>query len=225
VGGEFLSDEAIARLQAIGAQGWQRHFDDRLGLSDAELRQLQQLRPEAPPLPATEALLADLPEHRIPWGEDRPAVEAGDPRNKYGFDMKLPPTGRTWASCNLAMRRGTLTEEDRFKINDHIVQTYIMLKGLPCRRGWSRCRAGRHAPRAPGRRGYPRRLAATPGRGPDDGDGRCRGADRRRPPLQAAKTLSETLPSWPSCAGAAPGPGLFRYFLRSRLWEAFAVRF
>jgi hypothetical protein len=25
--------------------------------------------------------------------------------------------------------------------------------------------------------------------------------------------------------GAAPGPGLFRYFLRSRLWEAFAVRF
>jgi hypothetical protein len=38
VGGEFLSDDAIARLQAIGAQGWQRHFDDRLGLSDAELR-------------------------------------------------------------------------------------------------------------------------------------------------------------------------------------------
>jgi hypothetical protein len=32
---------------------------------------------------------------------------------------------------NLAIRRGTLTEEDRFQINDHIVQTYIMLKGLP----------------------------------------------------------------------------------------------
>ena len=32
---------------------------------------------------------------------------------------------------NLAIRRGTLTYEDRFKINDHIVQTYIMLKRLP----------------------------------------------------------------------------------------------
>lgn len=32
---------------------------------------------------------------------------------------------------NLCIARGTLTEEERFKINDHIVQTIIMLEALP----------------------------------------------------------------------------------------------
>ncbi len=111
LGGEFLPDEAIARLSTIGAQQWQRHFDDRLGLSAAELRQLNALRPEAPSLPAIEALLADLPEHCVPWGDDRPAVEAGDPRNKFGFDMKLPPYQQNLGELhNLSIRRGTLTD-------------------------------------------------------------------------------------------------------------------
>jgi len=32
---------------------------------------------------------------------------------------------------NLAIARGTLTEEERYKINDHIVQTIVMLNRLP----------------------------------------------------------------------------------------------
>ena len=231
VGGEFLSDDSIARLQAIGAQGWQRHFDDRLGLSDAELRQLQQLRPEAPSLPATEALLADLPEHRIPWGEDRPAVEAGDPRNKYGFDMKLPSYQQNLGELhNLAIRRGTLTDEDRFKINDHMVQTYIMLKGLPWPPGLEQVPelAATHHERMDGK-GYPRRIPGERLGVLDRVMAMCdvfealTAADR---PYKPPKTLSETLRIMAfMCKEQHLDHGLFRYFLRSRLWEAFAVRF
>ena len=32
---------------------------------------------------------------------------------------------------NLSVGRGTLTEEERYKINEHIVQTIIMLEKLP----------------------------------------------------------------------------------------------
>jgi HD-GYP domain-containing protein (c-di-GMP phosphodiesterase class II) len=32
---------------------------------------------------------------------------------------------------NLSVARGTLSEEERFKINDHIVQTLVMLDQLP----------------------------------------------------------------------------------------------
>lgn len=231
VGGEFLSDEAIARLQAIGAQGWQRHFDDRLGLSAAELRQLDLLRPETPALPATEALLADLPEHRIPWGAERPAVEAGDPRNKYGFDMQLPSYRQNLGELhNLGIRRGTLTDEDRFKINDHMVQTYIMLKGLPWPPGLEQVPelAATHHERLDGK-GYPRRIPGERLGVLDRVMAVCdvfealTAPDR---PYKPPKTLSETLRIMAiMCKEQHLDPGLFRYFLRSRLWEVFALRF
>ena len=83
-------------------------------------------------LPARELLLADLPEHVVPWGSRKPAVEKGNPANVHGFDMALPANAQNMGELyNLATRRGTLTDEDRFKINDHIVQTLIMLRSLP----------------------------------------------------------------------------------------------
>lgn len=231
LGGEFLSDESIAKLQRIGAQGWQRHFDDRLGLSAAELRQLDVLRPETPPMPAMEALLADLPEHRIPWGDDRPAVEAGDPRNKYGFDMKLPPYQQNLGELhNLRIRRGTLTDEDRFKINDHMVQTYIMLKGLPWPAGLEQVPelAATHHERLDGK-GYPRRIPGERLGVLDRVMAICdvfealTAADR---PYNPPKTLSETLRIMAfMCKEQHLDAELFRYFLRARLWENFATRF
>lgn len=231
LGGEFLSDESIAKLQSIGAQGWQRHFDDRLGLSATELRQLDALRPEAPALPAMEALLADLPEHRIPWGDDRPAVEAGDPRNKYGFDMKLPPYQQNLGELhNLRIRRGTLTDEDRFKINDHMVQTYIMLKGLPWPAGLEQVPelAATHHERLDGK-GYPRRIPGERLGVLDRVMAICdvfealTAADR---PYKPPKTLSETLRIMAfMCKEQHLDAELFRYFLRARLWENFATRF
>jgi HD-GYP domain-containing protein (c-di-GMP phosphodiesterase class II) len=62
---------------------------------------------------------------------------------------------------NLCVRRGTLTDEERFKINEHVVQTILMLGRLPFPRElrdvpqW----AGNHHEKLDGT-GYPRRIAA-----------------------------------------------------------------
>lgn len=231
VGGEFLSDEAIARLRAIGAQTWQRHFDDRLGLSAAEAQRLAAARPTAPPLPATETLLADKPEHRVPWDAEPPPVRRDDPRNHYGFDMQLPAQQQHQGELhNLSIRRGTLSDEDRFKINEHIVQTYIMLKGLPWPAGLERVPeyAATHHEKLDGR-GYPRQLPAEQLGLPDrvmalaDVFEALTAADR---PYKPAKTLTETLALMAMmCKDRHLDAELFRYFLKSRLWERFAERF
>ncbi|AWH30118.1 HD domain-containing phosphohydrolase [Stenotrophomonas sp. YAU14A_MKIMI4_1] len=231
LGGEFMADEAIARLQAIGQQPWQRHFDDRLGLSAAELRHLQTQRPQAPPLPAAATLLQDLPEHRVPWGSERPAVEAGDPRNTLGFNMELPPCQQNIGELyNLGIRRGTLTDEDRFRINNHIVQTYVMLKALPWPPGLEQVPelAATHHERLDGK-GYPRRLPGDQLGLLDRVMALCdvfealTAADR---PYKPAKPLSETLRIMAlMCNEQHLDAELFRYFLRSRLWDVFAERF
>ncbi len=49
-GGEFMAPEHIEQLKRIAAQAWQRHFDDRVGLSHDELE--RKARTHAVPLPA-----------------------------------------------------------------------------------------------------------------------------------------------------------------------------
>jgi HD-GYP domain-containing protein (c-di-GMP phosphodiesterase class II) len=141
--------------------------------------------------------------------------------------MVLPPHKQNMGELhNLCVRRGTLTEEDRFRINEHIVQTYIMLKTLPWPAAAPGARAGGQPPRAPGRRGYPRRLAAEHLGLPDrvmalaDVFEALTAADR---PYKPAKPLSETLTIMARmCAEQHLDAGLFRYFLRGPLWQRFA---
>ncbi|MFG1480438.1 HD domain-containing phosphohydrolase [Xanthobacter sp. V4C-4] len=228
IGGEFMSEEAIARIREIGAQTWLRHFDDRLGLSVEEARRLEGRAKES--LPAQERLLADRPEHIRPWGSVRPAVETGDPANAYGFDMKLPAHRANLGEIhNLSIGRGTLTEEDRFKINDHVVQTYIMLKSLPWPNYLSRVPeiAATHHERMDGK-GYPRRLTGEKLSTEDrvmaiaDVFEALTAADR---PYKPAKTLSQSLRIMAlMCKGGHVDPVVFRYFLESRLWETYAGR-
>ena len=54
---------------------------------------------------------------------------------------------------NLSIRHGTLTKEERYKINEHMVQTIIMLES--CLSRVTACGAGvrRHPPREDGRQG------------------------------------------------------------------------
>jgi len=224
LGSETLSDGAIARLHALGAQTWQRHFDDRLGLSEEELNRLQHARPDAPPLPTSEPLLADRPEHCVPWGERRPPVEKGAPGNVHGFDMTLPLYKQNMGELhNLSVRRGTLTEEDRFRINEHIVQTYTMLKSLPWPQALGRVPelAATHHERLDGQ-GYPRRLKADQLGLPErvmalaDVFEALTAADR---PYKTPKPLSETLAIMARmCQEQHLDTALFRYFLRSGLW-------
>jgi HD-GYP domain-containing protein (c-di-GMP phosphodiesterase class II) len=149
-----MDDERDRRLIDVARQTWQRHLDDRLGLSHEELRRKRRT-PEAE-LPVTERLLADKPEHII----ERDAPAFGD--NPHGFDMEVPEHEYNHGEVyNLSVPRGTLTAEERFKINDHIVQTINMLGRLPFPRELRRVPdwAGNHHEKLDGT-GYPRRLSA-----------------------------------------------------------------
>ncbi|ART48510.1 HD domain-containing phosphohydrolase [Acidovorax carolinensis] len=229
VGGEAMADSDVQRLQAIGQTQWQRHFDDRIGLSQAERERLA----GAPPrnLPATECLLADRPEHVVPWGGQRPPVEVCNPANQWGFDMVLPPQEIHLGELhNLSVRRGTLTAEDRFKINDHIVQTIIMLNSLPFPPHLARVPAiaGSHHEKLDGT-GYPRRLKGDELTLADrvmtlaDIFEALTASDR---PYKLPKTLSESLAIM---AGMVRNQHIdsqvFRVFLHGGVWRDYAEQF
>ncbi|WP_371322783.1 HD domain-containing phosphohydrolase [Dechloromonas sp. ZY10] len=153
LGSEFMAPEKIRRLREIGGRVWLRHFDDRLGLSQQEgLRRGEQ----AMPLPASEQLLADQPWHILPRTDWRPFDD------KYGFQIEVPPHLYHFGELhNLSISRGTLTAEERFKINEHIIQTIVMLENLPFPKHLRRVPeyAGTHHETLNGN-GYPRHLNA-----------------------------------------------------------------
>jgi HD-GYP domain-containing protein (c-di-GMP phosphodiesterase class II) len=153
-GGEYLDASKIERLRAIAARTWVRTLDDRLGISQDERRRKE--RTPSAPLPAVEPLLADKPEHVI----DRTPEEHPPADNPWGFRMKVPELKYNRGElANLAISRGTLTEEERYVINHHIVQTIMMLSELPFPkhlRGVPEI-AGGHHEKMDGT-GYPKRL-------------------------------------------------------------------
>lgn len=123
VGGEYLDETKLERLQRIANRTWQRHFSARLGLSPVE-----ELRVPAAPetLPVTETLLSDRPEHII----EREQSTEYPP--EMGIDMDIPDhLANLGELYNLSISRGTLTPEDRFRINEHMISTIKMLERLP----------------------------------------------------------------------------------------------
>ena len=152
VGGEFMAPEKIERLKTIAGITWMRSLDDTIGLSWEE----GQRKPkEKLPLPAVELLLADKADHIVP--HDKPALA---PDNPWGFIVKPPPHKFNLGEIyNLSIGRGTLTAEDRYHINDHIVQTIIMLEALPFPKTLKRVPewAGGHHEKMDGT-GYPKGL-------------------------------------------------------------------
>lgn len=229
VGGEFMRDEDIAQLQQIARQTWTRHFDDRLGLSQQEMRQLEAV-PELP-LPVVEQLLSDKPEHKVPWGDRKPPVASDDPRNEWGFDMEPPEYSFDLGELhNLSIQRGTLTAEERFKINDHIVQTLIMLSTLPFPRALRNVPqlAATHHEKLDGT-GYPRRLGEDQLSVQDrvlaiaDIFEALTAADR---PYKSAKTLSEAVKIMLFMAKDRHiDPTLLALFLRTGVHEQYGQLF
>jgi HD-GYP domain-containing protein (c-di-GMP phosphodiesterase class II) len=153
-GGEFMAPEQVERMRAVASLTWQRSLSDRLGISYEE-RQRKERYPEAA-LPVTETLLADKPEHLFLRGaRDQLAAD-----NPWGFKVRVPEylynRGELY---NLCVARGTLSEEERFKINEHIIQTIIMLEKLPFPRHLRKVPeiAGGHHEKMDGT-GYPKRL-------------------------------------------------------------------
>lgn len=223
IGGEFMDDAHIERLQRIAAQTWLRHFDDRLGLSHEELRRRQETPPVA--LPAPEALLADQPWHRVPRTEQQ-GYDA-----RYGFRVRVPERLYDFGELyNLSIRRGTLSEEERFKINEHIIQTIIMLDQIPLPPQLRRVPeyAGTHHETLTGS-GYPRGLTAeqlsVPARIMAVADifEALTAADR---PYKRAKTLSESIAILARFRDERHiDADIFALFLRSGIHLAYARRF
>ena len=153
VGGEFLAPDKQARLREIGERRWRRTLDDRLGLSRDELARMPT---DAGSLPVEERLLADKPEHCIA----RPESERIPEDNRWGFRMEVPDLLYNRGELhNLSVSRGTLTAEERYKINEHMVQTIRMLTELPFPRHLRAVPeiAGGHHEKMDGT-GYPKRL-------------------------------------------------------------------
>jgi len=153
IGGEYVDEGTMNRIKEIASQKWVRHFDDRLGISQDEQRQRQDV--PVSELPAEEYLLADKPEHVI----ERESCDYTD-HKAFGFNMEVPEALYNMGEVyNLSIQRGTLTDEERFKINEHIVQTIIMLEKLPFPEHLARVSefAGAHHETMIGT-GYPRHL-------------------------------------------------------------------
>ena len=153
-GGEFLSRDSLERLRQIAQRTWMRTLDDRIGISWEE--RLRKDRTPSAALPVEEKLLDDKAEHLI----ERPPTEGMAADNPWGFRLDVPQYKYNRGELyNLAIERGTLTPEERYQINDHIVQTIIMLEKLPYPRHLREVPliAGCHHEKMDGG-GYPRRL-------------------------------------------------------------------
>ena len=147
-------------------------------------------RRPAAQLPAAESLLADKAEHIIERGaQDRIPAD-----NPWGFKLKVPEhlynRGELY---NLSVARGTLTDEERYKINDHIVQTIIMLTKLPFPKHLKSVPelAGGHHERMDGN-GYPKQL---PGGGMSV-QARIMAVAQRPISLNAFTTVVTGTPAW-----------------------------
>ena len=225
VGGEYMSEERVEKLQSIASQTWMRNLDDRLGLSHLELEP-RSGEPD-PRLPVEERLLADKPEHVIARSEAISPFGEGP----HDFRMDVPEHQYNRGELhNLSIGRGTLTDEERFKINEHVVQTILMLRRLPLPRELRRVPdwAGTHHEKLDGT-GYPRRLSEGELSIPErimalaDIFEALTAADR---PYHAPKTLSRAIGIMGSmCAEGHLCPDLFGLFLRSGLHLEYAQQY
>ncbi len=192
LGTEFTAPESIDSIKRIAQIRWTRTIDDRLGLAHGEKKRKE--RVPAKELPAQEFLLSDKDEHII----HREPGRGNSDGDALGFRLQTPEHQYNLGEVyNLCIRRGTLTAEERFKINDHIVQTITMLEKLPFPKNLRRVPeyAGAHHEKMNGT-GYPRRLnkddMSIPARIMAIADifEALTAADR---PYKTAKTLSEAI--------------------------------
>ncbi|MFO6424261.1 HD domain-containing phosphohydrolase [Motilimonas sp. KMU-193] len=224
IGGESMLAEDIARLQQIAKRTWQRTLNDRIGLSRDELARMDQT---APTLPVTESLLADKAEHLIAHD----GSDLAKPGNPWGFNMAVPNHKYNRGELhNLSIERGTLTAEDRYIINSHIIYTDAMLSKLPFPKDLKKVPiiAASHHERMDGQ-GYPKKVAA--GTLPltarmmmiADVFEALTASDR---PYKEAKTLSEAIKIMSFMVKEQHLDGdLFALFLRSGVYLDYAKKY
>ena len=224
VGGEFMADDKIERLQSIAERSWKRTLDDNLGLSWEELSRKENKHES---LPVEEKLLSDKPEHLIARHEnDRIPDE-----NPWGFNVDTPEHKYNRGELyNLSVKKGTLSEEERYMINGHMIQTIIMLNNLPYPKYLRDVPliAGSHHETMDGQ-GYPKKLNMS--EQPltarmmviADIFEALTASDR---PYKKAKTLSESIKILSFMRNDKHiDPDLFRLFLTSGVYKEYAEKF
>jgi hypothetical protein len=202
IGGEFMSQEKQDQVVNVSKQKWYRHFDRKLGLSWTEARLLEK---QPPADEGWEHLLADLPEH-----------------SEAEYDL-----GEV---TNMRIQRGTLNDDERRKINDHIVLTIEMLNEMPFPKHLKRVSeyAGGHHEKIDGT-GYPNKLKGEDMSWPAkmmaiaDIFEALTAGDR---PYKKAKTLSESVKIlWFMKKDNHVDADLFNLFLRSGIYKDYAEQF
>lgn len=226
LGGEFMAADRLSRLQQIAELEWTRTLSDRIGIAQEELKRKR--RRDEQPLPVREKLLADRVDHIVAHDT---VVHSADPANIYGFQVEVPEHKYNLGELyNLSVVRGTLTTEERFKINDHIVQTIVMLENLPFPQHLERVPeiAGGHHEKMDGT-GYPKKLngheMSVPARIMAIADvfEALTAADR---PYKQPKKLSESMKILSFMVQDQHLDGeLFRLFLESGVYKDYANKF
>ncbi|MCP3673867.1 MAG: GAF domain-containing protein [Gammaproteobacteria bacterium] len=226
IGGEFMSSDRIERIKKISKQHWYRTLDDRLGLSKDELD--RKVKTDTEELPVKVNLLEDRNDHFIDWDVTHQAVDAN---NNYNFKIDPPKYKFNLGEIyNLCIKKGTLSEEERFKINEHITQTIIMLEKLHFPKHLERVTeyAGGHHETLIGT-GYPKKLSyddlSIPARVIAIADifEALTASDR---PYKKAKTLEETLQIMKNLVQDKHiDADIFEVFLRSGVYLEYANRF
>ncbi|WP_095182194.1 HD domain-containing phosphohydrolase [Pseudomonas sp. Irchel 3F6] len=225
LGGEAMAEADLQRLERVAQRRWLRTLDDRVGVSWEENR--RQAKTPAPLLPVSESLLADKPEHLI----ERDKSELIPEDNPWGFKLDVPAYKYNRGELyNLKIGRGTLTREERYIINHHMVQTIMMLSHLPFPGHLDSIAeiAGGHHEKMDGT-GYPKRLKreemSLPARMMAIADifEALTAADR---PYKKAKSLSEALGIMATmCREAHIDAPLFGLFINEGVYMQYATRF
>ncbi|PHS38046.1 MAG: amino acid ABC transporter [Sulfurovum sp.] len=191
MGGEFMEESQQTRVKEIAQSTWQRHFDDRLGLGSIEILRYSDKEEEV--LPVTEMLLSDKAHHVVARENfDHEAYTAD------GFKVDVPEHLYNYGEIyNLCIEKGTLSPEERYKINEHVIMSIKMLETIPFPSHLTKIPeyAGTHHETLIGT-GYPRRLSrdelSIPARIMAIADifEALTASDR---PYKKAKTLSESI--------------------------------
>lgn len=231
IGDVPLEQSELEQIKEIAETTWVRHFDRRIGLSFAESERLHASGKALETLPVREKLLVDRPDHIHEWGERVPPVQTHDPNNIWGFNMDLPACALNMGELyNLSIPRGTLTQEERFKINEHVVQSIIMIKSLPLPQYLRDVPniAGNHHERMDGL-GYPRKLKGSELSIPErimaiaDVFEALTASDR---PYKPAKSLSESLVILAHMAADGHlDPSVFTLFVEEEVYQEYATKF
>ncbi len=220
VGAEFTDKQTQERIKEIAKRTWTRYFDNTIGLAHEEKKRTMLDNPQTP---ALETLLSDKKRHIIP----RDYFDYEEYK-RMGFTREVPEDLYNLGEVyNLCIDKGTLTKEERFKIEEHVMMTIQMLEHLPFPENLKNVPlyAGAHHETLIGT-GYPRSLTINDMPIPSrimaivDVFEALTASDR---PYKEPKTLSESIKILSFMVKDKHLDGdIFRLFLKSGIYKEYA---